>query len=136
MDGRKRLSGSAYRKLAKEKEEREAELKNKIPKISTFFKPQNIEPDPQHRDRPTTSTAMNVDAELEPVSSALFPAIPCKLLSRFQHIPIIYLFIIILYRIVGIVNMNECQGVVSLYLVSSILIVSIYQYRLQHKRQR
>jgi hypothetical protein len=69
MDGRKRLSGSAYRKLAKENEEREAELKAKIPKISTFFKPHSIEPDLQCRS--TTSTAINVDVEPEII---LFPS--------------------------------------------------------------
>jgi hypothetical protein len=38
MDGRKRLSGSQYKKLAKEKSKREEEVLSKVPKLGTFFK--------------------------------------------------------------------------------------------------
>ncbi|XP_025205923.1 zinc finger MYM-type protein 1-like [Melanaphis sacchari] len=38
-DGRKRFSGSEYKKRAKDKEYKEIKVLNKIPKLSTFFKP-------------------------------------------------------------------------------------------------
>ncbi|XP_060836474.1 zinc finger MYM-type protein 1-like [Rhopalosiphum padi] len=38
-DGRKRFSGSEYKKRAKDKEYKESKVLNKIPKLSTFFKP-------------------------------------------------------------------------------------------------
>lgn len=41
MDGRKRLSGAAYKRLAKEKAEREDEVLAKIPKLDQFFKPKS-----------------------------------------------------------------------------------------------
>lgn len=37
-DGRKRLSGASYRKLAKEKTQRSEEVLAKVPKIHSFFK--------------------------------------------------------------------------------------------------
>jgi len=37
-EGRKRFSGSEYKKRAKDEEYKESEILNKIPKLSTFFK--------------------------------------------------------------------------------------------------
>lgn len=37
-DGRKRLSGAAYRKLAKQKADKKLQIKKQIPEISSFFK--------------------------------------------------------------------------------------------------
>lgn len=58
MDGRKRLSGAAYKKLAKEKAEREEEVLSKIPKLNQFFKP-----------KPTKSHALGPEVEVVPTSS-------------------------------------------------------------------
>ncbi|KAL4090706.1 hypothetical protein QTP88_025493 [Uroleucon formosanum] len=43
MDGRKRLSGSQYKQLAKEKSKREEEVLSKVPKLGTFFKTKIID---------------------------------------------------------------------------------------------
>lgn len=43
MDGRKRLSGYQYKKLAKEKCKREEEVLSKVPKLGTFFKTKTID---------------------------------------------------------------------------------------------
>jgi len=40
-DGRKRESVAKYKKLRDEKEEKEAELLKKVPKIETFFTPKH-----------------------------------------------------------------------------------------------
>jgi hypothetical protein len=40
-DDRKRESGRRYKKLREEKEEKEAELLKKVPKIETFFTPKH-----------------------------------------------------------------------------------------------
>jgi len=37
MDGRKRLSGAGYRKLAEEKRRKENEVLDQTPKLDTFF---------------------------------------------------------------------------------------------------
>lgn len=39
MDGRKRESGAKYKKIREEKEEKEAAVLKKIPKIQSFFSP-------------------------------------------------------------------------------------------------
>ena len=64
MDGRKRLSGSQYKKKAQEKLEREEEVLSKIPKLETFFKQKSTD----STDKPSTlavSTTREITQEGE-----------------------------------------------------------------------
>lgn len=47
MDGRKRLSGAGYKRLAKQKTEREKEVLAKIPKLNQFFKAKSHTVEPE-----------------------------------------------------------------------------------------
>ena len=58
MDGRKKLSGAAYKRLAKGKAEREEEVLAKVPKLDQFFKP-----------KPKSCAKSAIEPELVPSSS-------------------------------------------------------------------